>query len=148
MCNTKVTKRWQSVHAHNPQVPTENTFFDQAFCTAGTCTTTRRSGNHSARLNSPTAEIQRHPHHYAHATTRPMHASAPRPKRSREPSRAQSHRPRHRPHTLPTRTPPKTYARHTHACAIRKHRTSCLSPFSHAFSLCHSPDLTEPPHAL
>ena len=64
-----------------------------------------------------------------------MHASAPRPKRSREPSRAQSHRPRHRPHA---RHP---HARHTHACDIHIH----LMPIP--LSLCHSPDLTEPPHA-
>ena len=110
-------KRLQSVHAYNPLVPTENTFFDQAFCTADTCTTTRRSGNHSARLNSPTAEIQRHPHHYAHATTRCMHL---RPVQNAAASQAERNR-----------TDPGTaHMRviHTHATPMRATSTytSCL----------------------
>ena len=54
---------WQYDSTYVPLVPTENTLFDQTLCTADTSTTTRLSGNHSARLTSPIAEAQRHPHH-------------------------------------------------------------------------------------
>ena len=74
-----------------------------------------------------------------------MHAFAPLPTRSRGPSRAQSHRPRYRPHASPTcapstrTTPTRAPSRFTSRCR------SCLHAIT--FSLCHSPDLTEPPHA-
>ena len=54
---------WQYDSTYVQLVPTENTLFDQTLCTADTSTTTRLSDNHSARLTSPIAEVQRHPHH-------------------------------------------------------------------------------------
>ena len=120
----------QLVHAHNPLETTKNASFDQALCTADTSTTTL-SGNHSARLTSPIAETQRHPHHYAHATTRCMHL---RPVRNAAASRAERNR-----------TDPGTAhirAIHTHATPMRA--TYLLTPMPIPFSLCHSPDLTDP----
>ena len=74
-----------------------------------------------------------------------MHACAPLPTRSREPSRTQSHRPQYRPHARVAHM----RAIHTHATPMRAPSTftSCLQLYHSAFSLCHSPDLSEPPHA-
>ena len=55
--------KWQYNSTYVPLAPTENTIFDQTLCTADTSTTTFLSGNHSARLTSPIAEAQTHPHH-------------------------------------------------------------------------------------